>query len=560
LFGCRFFQSGGLFGSVFNFVQIDDYEDGQLRTTWYNTDGTQSAANNYLSDVEVDRVSIFQHGGRTSIVPGVKYALRDYKLQRNYLENVTANNANPLDVTFGDIWPKNNRWQRISLKFNLKYKILDIPPTAGVWAYYTDDIITFKPIFRLVMSMDLGAKSYTWSHAAVDRSPLGIKASSSNIGRYRDLMLGTYTWWNYYIGQGWVDHDVFTQEVRYFEILNDEATWVDESEVTGGTYPLEEKIWPVELITNAPGGLSPNVMKNLRVQLELQDLYNSHFPQWMDIQSPGEDPNDYVEWSVDDFELIIHSDDPGIEESPQTGIKYRATSPDAYRRTETLSDCGIVNFDSRALNAVKILDPFGQWGPDELWYRGTDDTDLLDLNKMSVREAIAMSKRGLYFWQGKIIDRGSGSMKFLRSIQLRGVRHLIVQAKWEARMNEWSSIYLLEVARNQTGITIEEYTSDKSTGSNIGSSGGNITGGNGTANIPPQYEFASGITASAFEPDIDMGGYASASDNDINTKLWVFQDATKLHYPTGYDIDFVNNLIIPTDEFEDSNIELYLFN
>ena len=126
-------------------------------------------------------------------------------------------------------------------------------------------------------------------------------------------------------------------------------------------------------------------------------------------------------------------------------------------------------------------------------------------------------------------------------------------------MNNWSNLYLLEVARNQTGITIEEYNAETSS-SKVGG-GGSSGGGGGSVipNLPPEYEFASGISASAWEPTIEMGGLASGTNVDINIKLWVFHDATKLHYPTGYDIDFPNNLIIPTYDFEDSNIELYLF-
>ena len=570
LFGCRFFQSAGLFGSVFNFVQIDDYEDGTLRTTWYNTNGTQNAFTNYLADVEVDRVNIFQHGGRTSIVPGVKYALRDYKLQRNYLENVTADQDNPLDVTFGEVWPTNNAWQIITLKFNIRYKILDLPdisPNAWFDYNWNERWVALKPLFRLILDFDdlsTNSKSYTWSYAYIDTAATapGVKldGTAGLINLYRDKMLGSYIWaQSYNVKQEWVDNAVAGAEVKYYEIIHDVATIIDKDESEAGTYIPNEISIPVEFTTNVPTGVAAGVIDGLRIRLDLADLFNSHNPQWLSM-FPSVDILDYVEWSVNDFEMIVHSG--AVEENPQTGIKYRGTSPDAYRRTETLSNAGIVNYDSRALNGIKILDTVGQYAYDELWYRGTDDTDLLDLNKMSVREAIAMTKRGLYFWQGKIIDRGPGNLdnlKFLRSVELRGVRHIIIQAKWEARMNEWSSIYLLEVARNQTGITIEEYNSETSSSKAGGNSAFSPGGGGGASSQPPQYEFASGITASAYGPDIILESYASASDDAINTNLWIFQDATKLHYPTGYDIDFVNNLIIPTYEFEDSNIELYLF-
>ena len=125
---------------------------------------------------------------------------------------------------------------------------------------------------------------------------------------------------------------------------------------------------------------------------------------------------------------------------------------------------------------------------------------------------------------------------------------------------------MYQLVRNDADLTYEQLKTDglPSGGAlpsgNYSSNNGSVEGQSGSVLRIPDYEFASGVTASSYTiTEFELAELSGSDASAINLNLWVYQDATKLNYPVGYTIDFSTNEILPTYDFESAVLELYYF-
>jgi hypothetical protein len=429
-----------------------------------------------------------------------------------------------------------------------------------------DDFLYLVPLFRMTLSGtgETDGITYSFSHAVSERTPSGLEV----VGESRYIkMIGTKK--NWYILSSilnikpeWLPESEPAAN-KYYEIIDEEDYPIELGLYGSGDYVAEERTISVELVIpyfGAPG--TPQNINDLNVTFDIFELYNRWFTEWTRQSVTPIDLDDHVEWKIDSFELIVHGDT--LEEKPETGRKYRVSSPDGYRKTKELPACELVSLDKRTWHSIRVYTG-SIWTDSQFWYRGTDSANFVLLNYLSCREAVAMNRGGLRLYQGSLVDLGQNAPAFHNPLTKGSNRFMMVQGTFSASMDEWRSLTMIQLLRDASSLTYEQLKTDGLP------SGGALPSGNYSSNNNsgdaidtgyriPDYEFASGVTGSSYtitEFELDEASGLDASG--INLNLWVFQDATKLSYPTGYTIDFSTNEILPTYDFEDAVLELYYY-
>lgn len=588
LFGARFYQSRGLF----RLTQMDGLVETTQPVHIYTYDRALSSSGTTNDRYEVDRVDLFKTSGRWGFMPGVKSAEREYKFRRNYMEGLSADQTTPLSAELADIpllnYVTSSQAQRFTLKFNIVYNIIDIPTVGGGATSLPPDPIPYRyrgwqlrslamnfvPMWRLRFYADGATDGYEWHYSQVLSdlpSPDDGKALE-NVGEstYK-RQIGTKKEWSkdpfgdpQEVGRAkWRSDNEFSAGYLHFEIIDEEDYRIPAVEFDDGEWEPEERTVNVELTIPhfaSPG--TPQGMENFRVEFDIHKVFSRYFQQWYE----DADIDDYLKWKVESFELIVHGDT--LEEKPETGRKYKVEATGDYRRKVELPSCSIAGCDKRSRHSIQIYNQSGEWQDGQLWYRETDSGGFQLLNHLSVREVVAMNKHGIRLWQGSLIDMGQNAPAFNAIIERGSDSYAIIQGTFVAAPDEWRNVSMLELVRDESGLTYTEIRSE----TRGGGGGGSLPAGNYSSNSDtgesggggytvPLYEFASGVSGSAYEvTGFGLGPLASADAIGINTQLWLFQDATKLSYPTGYTIDFSTNEIQPTYDFEDSVIELYFWN
>jgi hypothetical protein len=519
-------------------------------------------------------------GGSTTFAPGLKYVEREYKYRRNYLEGRSADQNNPLSVVIGDIPLLNyivtSQAPRFTLKFSITYKIVDVPDIGGFPLAYlgwlkksqNDETIHFVPLWRMSLYGTGGTDGDVWwyAQAQAERVINGIE-TVNDTELYR-RKIGTKSKWGYggfgyRLYPEWINASGADQVDLYYEIIDEEDYPIDFQAHADGDYVPEDRTINVEMTIpyfSAPG--IPQNIEDLRIEFEIHDLYNRYFEQWT-RQVPGIELDDYIEWKIDSFELIVHGDT--LEEKPETGRKYRVSSPDGYRKTKELPACELVSLDKRTWHSIRVYTG-SIWTDSQFWYRGTDSANFVLLNYLSCREAVAMNRGGLRLYQGSLVDLGQNAPAFHNPLTKGSNRFMMVQGTFSASMDEWRSLTMIQLLRDATSLSYEQLKTDGLP------SGGALPSGNYSSNNAtnqgegesstriPDYEFASGVTGSSYTiTEFELSEASGLDASGINLNLWVFQDATKLSYPTGYTIDFSTNEILPTYDFENAVLELYYY-
>jgi hypothetical protein len=562
LFGARFFQSKG----KFRLSQPDGLIETTQRFYTYDVAGALANSGTVADTFDIDRVDLYEmSGGSTTFAPGIKWVEREYKYRRNYLEGRSADQDTPLSVNLGDIpllsYIVSSQAPRFTLKFNITYKILDIPdigtggPLGLGWIpkNQTTDYLNFVPLWRMNFRGVGETDGYTWhfSQAMAERDPWGFEHSGPSL--YNHIVGSKKEWieerpqysgWSPVLPR-WQRADQYDISELYFEIIDEEDYPIIPAEVDYGTYVPEERTINVELTIPYFGSPSiPQNIDDLLIDFDIHDLYNRYNEQWTRQSVTPIDLADYVEWKIDSFELIVHGDT--LEEKPETGRKYRVTSPDGYRKTKELPACELVSLDKRTWHSIRVYTG-SIWTDSQFWYRGTDSANFVLLNYLSCREAVAMNRGGLRLYQGSLVDLGQNTPAFHNPLTKGSNRFMMVQGTFSASMDEWRSLTMIQLLRDATSLTYEQLKTDGLP------SGGALPSGNYSSNNNsgdaidtgyriPDYEFASAVTGSSYTiTEFELSEASGLDASGINLNLWVFQDATKLSYPTGYTIDFSTN-------------------
>jgi hypothetical protein len=138
---------------------------------------------------------------------------------------------------------------------------------------------------------------------------------------------------------------------------------------------------------------------------------------------------------------------------------------------------------------------------------------------------------------------------------------MMLAGTFVARNDEWRSVTMLELSRDESDLV---YTEVKTEGAGTS---GSLSGGNYTEKptsvssdppSPPLYEYATGLTASAYTiSGFGLQQMSAYSDAEINQVLWVFQDSTKLIHGKGYTLS--GQILTFTYDLEDADLEVYYY-
>ena len=570
LFGARFFQSQG----KFRLSQIDNLvEDDQDIYTY--TISANSGSGTRDARKTIDRIELFETaGGAWSFVPGVKYAEREYKFRRNYLEGLQANSAtaerfikripNFSFVAFTEV-------PRYTLKFTIKYRIKEYDGSSmqspfngtALQRYATPksgQINTYNlvPLWRMTFKGTSPTDNYDYhyTHAAAE-IPAGIRLGG--ITNFKKL-IGSKKEWPLILYQipGWRRADVWDEEFLYFEIIDEEDYEIPITEYFDGDYLPTERTINVELQLT-PLALMNAGLEDITFKLELHDVWNRYYQRSViDMSQTFED----IEWSVDDFELIAHGN--LIEQNPETGRKYRVTSPDNYRKKEEMDASSLIALNKKTWHSVEVYTNTAAWVDGLAWKRGTEDARLL--NYLSIQQQVAMNRSGLRLYQGGLISTSENVPYYYNTLVKGSIRYMMLQGTFVPRFDEWRNLQVLQLLRDIDGLAYQELKSAEYQSKSSSLPGGNYTPSSlssdseGGGYYAPQYEFASAQNGSTYEVlGFALDNASGLDASGVNTLLMVYQDATKLNYPIGYTIDFATNELTFTYPLEDAVLELYYY-
>ena len=175
----------------------------------------------------------------------------------------------------------------------------------------------------------------------------------------------------------------------HFEIIDEEDYNIGIDTYYNNEYEPYDRVINVEMtIPTVYANFLAQNLEDVEFQLSLHDVYNRYYMVWT-RQDPSWDLDD-IEWSVDNFELIVHGD--ALEEKPETGVKYRASSSTNYRKKIDLPSCRVAAVNSRTWHSLQTYTG-SAWVDSTSWFRPGSTAQLL--NHLSVREVIAMNKRGI---------------------------------------------------------------------------------------------------------------------------------------------------------------------
>lgn len=576
LFGARFFQSNGLFRLQQYDALIEttnDYQD-------YNLDKTSAGGGTTTWEYDLDRVNKYRmRGGSTSFFPGLLSAQREYEYRRNYLEGQSADQSTPLDFNIGDIplltYYVAAEVPKFAIRFDIVYQIIEPPfrdpalighPTAtwrDNWSAVYDYGIFYKfvPYFRMYLT-GVGAtdgKTYVFSQASSMRPTWGLESSSR--AEYLKTVKSRKRLVEYHkVLPIWRDVAVTDPDVGVYEIFDEAEYIIDQSPLTGTDAP-HEQVLKVEIVTPTFGDpLVAQAIEDLSIQVDIHKLYSSAEREWSD-QAGITDLDNYVTWRIENIEFIVHGND--FETRPETKRKYKVESPDDYRKAISLDDCDLVAWDKKSWHSIQTWNG-SSWGDDKLWYRGSDSLNFQLMGYLSVREQVAMNRRGLRLYQGGIVSKGGVSPPHFYNIITDGdLRYIMLTGTFQAKQDEWTSVSLLELTRNEddlvyTEVKVEGSTSSYESSSLPSGNGSGPAGGSGGVYEAPEYEYATGVTSSAYTiTGFSLDTVSAYSTTELNKVLWVFQDSTKLIAGLGYTLS--GETLTFTDDLEDAELEIYYY-
>jgi hypothetical protein len=573
IFGARFYQSGG----KFRFAQIDNLVESTQDYYVYNLFGLETASGSIDTALTIDRQDLYQMaGGATQFVAGAKYSEREYVFRRNFLEGLNADNAT-VSRFIGDIKLLNyviaTQTPRFTLRFAIKYRIkeydgssLQSPFNGMAFSRYTTpkqgevDTFNLVPLWRMKLKAtgETNNKTYYYSQSA---SEVINGIENTGLSQYKKL-IGTKVNWIQilYQIQAWRPDDALPPEYLHYEIIDEEDYSIGVNEYFDLEYVPYDRVVNVELtLPTVWGNILSQNLKDVEFELKLHRVYNRYFNRWTGSQ-PSYTTED-IDWSVDNFELIVHGD--ALEERPETGVKYRASSSTSFRKKIELPSCRVAAVNSRTWHSVRVYTGTA-WIDSISWLRPGGSASLL--NHLSVREAIAMNRQGIKLYTGSLVSTSESIPKYHNVIVKNSVKYLNLQSTFNARMDEWRNVNMIELVRDGDGLTLETLLSQSGVGG-----GSSLPGGNYSPNSPtsdsgggalalPQYEFASGLGGDSYEViNFSLDAASGLDASGVNQTLMVFQDATKLNYPLGFTIDFANNELNFTYPLEDAVLELYYY-
>jgi len=290
-------------------------------------------------------------------------------------------------------------------------------------------------------------------------------------------------------------------------------------------------------------------------EVGLHDVYNRWEKDKISTYMISE-PSD-LEYTVDSFELVTHGQ--FLEEKPETGRNYRALNDEAFRKVVVTESSTLPALEKRTWHSLRVWDG-AKWTDSQFWYRGTDTAGIVQLGHLATREHMGLMKQGRRIYQGNLIDTAGNAPPIHMPVTIGSTKYTIIQGRYVAGTDEWNNLHLFEVSRDVAGITFDEARTD--TMPSFSLPGGNYSfnsGGGGSDDTGQmQYEFASGVNGSSYEVQgFSLNGLSGMLASGVNLNLTLFQDTTRLNYPMGYTIDFGNNEIIPTYDFENSVLELF---
>lgn len=567
-FGCRFFQSDGTFW----LQQIDDLNESTSTVYEYNhaIDLVSTTTGSDLS-IDVDRANLYQMaGGSTSFLPGIKRVDKRLNFRRNYLEGQSADQDNPLSFAWTpsipvlDGYVNNVQAPQFTLKFQIKYAFFTEPRSnAGdvIWPRPGENI-GVMPIWRLKFAGDGDSDGLEWTYSRYFTHLLESYAPSY----YKTVLANAGNLKNVYIYPGWLDETVSVSAYQdYYEIIPpDEYTFpINEA---GDDYEFTEQTMEVELnipyfangstFNNANYSTIIQGLENGSITLELYGFFNRWYTQWNNTN-----PEDYMNWSVENFELYVHGD--SYEKELLSKVNFRVESDSSNREKVELESGGLCVIDKRTWHTVEVWDG-AEYVNSPLWYRApyTGLGDLILMNYLPAREAIGHRYRGIRLYQGGLLSVDpDNTPSFHNVITKDSLRWIPVQGTFVASYDEWRNLSMVELTRDISDLTFEEIQEEGESGgysiSGGGSSGGGVSNGGGSESYGiPNYERATGATGSSYAvTGFSISGASGFGDDEINQSLQVYQDSTKLSHGIGYTIS--GQTITFTYDLDSSVIEIY---
>ena len=567
-FGCRFFQSDGTFW----LQQIDDLNESTSTVYEYNhaIDLVSTTTGSDLS-IDVDRANLYQMaGGSTSFLPGIKRVDKRLNFRRNYLEGQSADQDNPLSFAWTpsipvlDGYVNNVQAPQFTLKFQIKYAFFTEPRSnAGdiIWPRPGENI-GVMPIWRLKFAGDGDSDGLEWTYSRYFTHLLESYAPSY----YKTVLANAGNLKNVYIYPGWLDETVSVSAYQdYYEIIPpDEYTFpINEA---GDDYEFTEQTMEVELnlpyfangstFNNANYSTIIQGLENGSITLELYGFFNRWYTQWNNTN-----PEDYMTWSVENFELYVHGD--SYEKELLSKVNFRVENDSGNREKVELESGGLCVIDKRTWHTVEVWDG-AEYVNSPLWYRApyTGLGDLILMNYLPAREAIGHRYRGIRLYNGGLLSTDPDYTPSYHNVIIKdSLRWIPIQGTFVASYDEWRNLSMVELTRDISDLTFEEIQEEGESGgysiSGGGSSGGGGSNGGGSESYGiPNYERATGATGSSYAvTGFSISGASGFGDDEINKSLQVYQDSTKLSHGIGYTIS--GQTITFTYDLDSSVIEIY---
>lgn len=567
-FGCRFFQSDGTFW----LQQIDDLNESTSTVYEYNHSiNLVSTTTGSDLSIDVDRANLYQMaGGSTSFLPGIKRVDKRLNFRRNYLEGQSADQDNPLSFAWTpsipvlDGYVNNVQAPQFTLKFQINYSFYTEPRSnAGdvIWPRPGENI-GVMPIWRLKFAGDGDSDGLEWTYSRYFTHLLESYAPSY----YKTVLANAGNLKNVYIYPGWLDETVSVSAYQdYYEIIPpDEYTFpINEA---GDDYEFTEQTMEVELnipyfangstFNNANYSTIIQGLENGSITLELYGFFNRWYTQWNNTN-----PEDYMNWSVENFELYVHGD--SYEKELLSKVNFRVENDSSNREKVELESGGLCVIDKRTWHTVEVWDG-AEYVNSPLWYRApyTGLGDLILMNYLPAREAIGHRYRGIRLYNGGLLSTDPDyTPSYHNVITKDSLRWIPVQGTFVASYDEWRNLSMVELARDISDLTFEEIQEEGESGgysiSGGGSSGGGGSNGGGSESYGiPNYERATGATGSSYAvTGFSISGASGFGDDEINQSLQVYQDSTKLSHGIGYTIS--GQTITFTYDLDSSVIEIY---